>query len=591
MSWLIFLVAFGASLVLVPLIRYLAKRFGTVSAPRDDRWHIQPTPAIGGIGIYIAYMLAVLIFGSWDQLPWALMIASSLAFLVGLIDDIKSVSPQAKLVGLFLAASVVVFSGNVTAFFPWPVANIAISFIWMVGIANALNLLDNMDGLASGTSLVVSAFLAYFFWQSGNFVLLGLMLAISGAVLGFFVFNFPPASIFMGDSGSLFLGLTLASFAITREDQASNVFAVIGVPTLIFLLPILDTAMVSLTRLLRGQSPAQGGRDHTSHRLVALGLSERQTLLVLMGIALFSGISAVFLEALSYSMSLVLIPMVVLVFTLFSAYLGQLKVVEAHPSEIGERNLLTNWMLELTYRRRILEVLLDFFLMAFAYYLAFVALYGLPLARLYTSQYTDSLALIIAATLVAFVGFGVYRGVWRYVSFEDGVGFLKASLGGALLSGVVIWLLFPSPAFSWVLFILYGLFLLFIVLASRFSFRLLDSMVRPAATEQDVNVLIYGAGDAGELALKECLQNQELGFAPVGFLDDDGLKQGRRIHGLTVLGNLNDLGHLIDLHGIEGLIIASAKIEHSAAAKTAVDVCRNKHVWVRRMRQDFEEWV
>ena len=281
MNWLSLLISFVASLILVPLVRFLAIRLGRVAKPREDRWHSQPTPAFGGVGIFLAFMIAVLLIGPRDQIPWTLLIASCLAFLLGFVDDLVQISPQVKLVGLFLAASIVVFSGNVTAFFPWPVANIAISFIWMVGIANALNLLDNMDGLAGGTALVVSIFLAYFFWRAENFVFLQLTLAISGAILGFMVFNFPPASIFMGDSGSLFLGLSLAAFAITREDQASNVFAVVGVPTLIFLLPILDTAMVSVTRLLRGQSPVQGGRDHSSHRLVALGLSERQTLLVL----------------------------------------------------------------------------------------------------------------------------------------------------------------------------------------------------------------------------------------------------------------------------------------------------------------------
>lgn len=591
MNWIAFLVSFGVSLTLVPLIRYLANRHGRVADPRSDRWHEKPTPAIGGIGIFLAYVIAVTISIPLDRMPWALLIASGIAFVVGVIDDIKSISPQAKLVGLFLAASAVVFSGNVTGFFSWQVANIAISFIWMVGIANALNLLDNMDGLASGTSLVVSAFLAYFFWQAGNSVLFGLTLAVAGATLGFFVFNFPPASIFMGDSGSLFLGLTLASYAISREDQASNVFAVIGVPTLIFLLPILDTAMVSLTRLLRGQSPAQGGRDHTSHRLVSLGLSERQTLFVLLGIALFSGISAVILEALSYTLSLILIPLVVLIFTLFSAYLGQLKVVEADISERPRRNLLTNWMVELTYRRRILEVLLDFFLIAFAYYLAYVALYGLPLDAGYVGQYLDTLALTIAATFAAFVAFGIYRGVWRYLSFEDGVGYLLAAIVGAFLSALAAWQVFKSPLHSWGLFIVFGIILLFLLLASRFSFRLMDQVIRPPQKEREAKVLIYGAGDAGEFALKECLQNSDLGFNPIGFLDDDELKVGRRIHGMPVLGGLEDLATVLNKHHIEGLIITSVRIEKSGAAKDALRICREKNVWVRMMRLEFDEMV
>ena len=591
MNWLSLLISFVASLILVPLVRFLAIRLGRVAKPREDRWHSQPTPAFGGVGIFLAFMIAVLLIGPRDQIPWTLLIASCLAFLLGFVDDLVQISPQVKLVGLFLAASIVVFSGNVTAFFPWPVANIAISFIWMVGIANALNLLDNMDGLAGGTALVVSIFLAYFFWRAENFVFLQLTLAISGAILGFMVFNFPPASIFMGDSGSLFLGLSLAAFAITREDQASNVFAVVGVPTLIFLLPILDTAMVSVTRLLRGQSPVQGGRDHSSHRLVALGLSERQTLLVLMGIAILSGLSAVFIEAWSYTLSLMLIPLVVLIFTLFSAYLGQLKVVGVDQKSKDSRNTLTNWLIDLTYRRRILEVLLDFFQIAFAYYLAHLAQFGLPLEETYADSYLLTLPIAIAATFTAFAVFGIYRGVWRYVSLDDAFGYVKAVGSGMLLSAVVVWLAYRSPDYSWGLYLLYGLLLLFIMMASRFSFRLLDQLIRPAKTLQEESILIYGAGDAGELALKECLQNKVLGYNPAGFLDDDPLKKGRRIHGLTVFGGVDKLNDLIKSHQIEGVIIASSAIDSRGVGQRAVDICNQNGVWVRRLRLEFEDWV
>ena len=174
--------------------------------------------------------------------------------------------------------------------------NIVLTFFWLVGITNAINLLDNMDGLAGGISLITALILSYFFWQAGNFSLFLFSMALAGALLAFLIFNYPPASIFMGDSGSLFIGFTLAALAIAQRPQASNVFAVMAVPTLLFLLPILDTSLVTITRLLRGQSPAQGGSDHTSHRLVAFGLSERQTLSVLYGVAIFSGILAAALE-------------------------------------------------------------------------------------------------------------------------------------------------------------------------------------------------------------------------------------------------------------------------------------------------------
>ena len=239
---------------------------------------------------------------------WSILVAVILMFSIGLYDDFKHITPPRKLVFQILAATIVIFFGNITIeFFRWPVANIMLTFFWPVGITNAINLLDNMDGLAGGVALITAGFLSIFFWSTGYPDLLVLSLALCGSIIGFLVFNFPPAKIFMGDSGSMFLGFTLAVLAIARRTQASNIIAIIGVPTLVLLLPILDTGLVAITRLLRGQSPAIGGKDHTSHRLVAFGLSERQAVLVLYGIAVISGLASIGLEALDYDLSLVLI--------------------------------------------------------------------------------------------------------------------------------------------------------------------------------------------------------------------------------------------------------------------------------------------
>jgi UDP-GlcNAc:undecaprenyl-phosphate GlcNAc-1-phosphate transferase len=588
MSFLAFLISLITSLILVPFVRWVTKKSGRVAKPRQDRWHSQPTPNLGGIAIFASFALAVLITGLSLELPWGLLIGSGLAFLLGVIDDLRHVSPQTKLVGLFLAASAVVLSGYTTAFFPWPIANIAVSFIWLVGLANALNLLDNMDGLAGGTALIVSGFLAYFFWRAGSDEFLLLALALAGAIMGFLVFNFPPASIFMGDGGSLFLGLTLSSLAIARQPQASNVFAVVGIPTLIFLLPILDTAMVSLTRLLRGQSPAQGGRDHTSHRLVALGLSERQTLLVLLAVALGSGITAVVLEAFSYSLSLILIPSVMLIFVLFTAYLGQLKVVEVDPAKRKRLGVLTNWVVDLTYRRRVLEVLLDFFLIAFSYYLAHLIQFEIPLEGGHVDRYIMTLPLTIASMFGAFFLLGVYRGVWRYISFGDALRFFIAILAGGSLSSLVVRWVYTYPDQPNTVFILYGILMLFLMIASRFSFRLLERVTQVIQQQDDTRILIYGAGEGGTLALRECQQNLDLGFKPIGFLDDDPLKKRRSIYDLTVLGSLDDLDRLIDRHNVQGIIIASVDIVESGAAEKAIRICKQKDVWVRRMRLEFD---
>jgi UDP-GlcNAc:undecaprenyl-phosphate GlcNAc-1-phosphate transferase len=217
--------------------------------------------------------------------------------VLGLVDDFWNLSPIVKLLGLFPAILVMIFSGVGVSVFSWDWLNAVVSFLWMLGITNAFNLLDNMDGLAGGIGLVILGFLVYFFAKDGNAIYLSFTVGVMGAVLGFWILNVPPASIFMGDSGSLCLGLTLAALSISRKSYPSHSLIVVGTSLFLFFVPIFDTAMVVITRYLRGQSPLQGGVDHTSHRLVAMGLSERQTMMVIMLITLVLGLCAVVLES------------------------------------------------------------------------------------------------------------------------------------------------------------------------------------------------------------------------------------------------------------------------------------------------------
>ncbi len=363
-----FALALVLNLALTPLVRVVGFKLGRVAQPRADRWHKKPTPTLGGVGIFISFGLALWISKSvfGVQLPagWGFLSGSLLVFLVGLYDEFRPLSPIAKLVAQILAATLVIGLGTTSTFFTprfsgnseigaalAQLFNILLTYIWLVGISNAINLLDNMDGLAGGIALITAGILAYFFWQGENLQLFWIALALVGSLVGFLVFNFPPAKIFMGDSGSLFLGFTLAALAIAHQQQASNVFAVIGVPTLIFMLPILDTALVTFTRLMRGQSPVQGGSDHTSHRLVAFGLSERQALLILYSIALLSAVMAATLKSLNYWLSLVLAPLLILILALMTAYLGRLKMVDTPAASPRAQNI-ARWMTDLTFRRR-----------------------------------------------------------------------------------------------------------------------------------------------------------------------------------------------------------------------------------------------
>jgi UDP-GlcNAc:undecaprenyl-phosphate/decaprenyl-phosphate GlcNAc-1-phosphate transferase len=582
-----------ASMLSMPAMRWLSYKTGLLATPRDDRWHRKPTPILGGPGMLIALTISLLIAVITQPglnlllARWSILLGTLIMFLVGLLDDARHLKPPVKLVVQLLAATIVIFFGhNTINFFRWPIANIMLTFFWLVGITNAINLLDNMDGLAGGVALIATGFLSVFFYRVGDMGLLILSLALAGSILGFLVFNFPPAKIFMGDSGSMFIGFLLAALAVARRTQASNIFAIIGVPTLVFLLPILDTILVTITRLLRGQSPALGGTDHTSHRLVAFGLSERQALFVLYGIALLSGMASIALEALNYDLSLVLIPILLIGLSLFAAYLARLKVISTPQNE---QSTITRWIANLTYKRRLFEIIFDLLLIGVSYYVAYWLHYGFTMTAISMNLFLLTWPIALAVTYASLYSFGVYRGMWRYIGIID----LLRYVGATILSAVGTWaiakLVYPTQPFTGEVFLLYSVFLLIGLAGSRSSFIILDRIYNRRFTGvEKVNVLLYGAEDAGEIALRWILRNPAIGYSVVGFLDDDVLKQGSSIHGVNVLGCVDNLEQYISEKNIGGIIATTESGLHTPQGEKLVKTCKQKGVWVRVLRLEFE---
>jgi UDP-GlcNAc:undecaprenyl-phosphate GlcNAc-1-phosphate transferase len=588
MAVLPFVVSCLLSIFTVPLVREFCFRTGKVVQPRKDRWHHSATPTLGGIAMFIGFAGALIIFGfvnhSTRNWPWHLLLASLIMFGLGVYDDFKHILPPQKFIAQLVAAGIVIYFGDVIRFFPWPIANIILTFVWLVGITNAINLLDNMDGLASGVSVIAAGILSYYFYQQGNQALLLISLSLAGAIFGFLVFNFPPAKIFMGDSGSMLLGFTLAALAVARQRQASNVFAIIGVPVLLFLLPILDTTLVTITRLMRGQSPAQGGTDHTSHRLIAFGLTERQAVIFLYGVAFISGMSSTLLEALNYNLSLVMIPILLISLAVFTAYLGRLKVVT---SIAPTRGSLGWFVQELTYKRRMFEIALDLVIIGSCYYLAFWTQSGLNMTRVSMNLFLRSWPLALVTAYLSFYLFGVYRGVWRYVGVDDLLRYARGVIGGCVSTGVVLWLIYPSQ-YSPVIFLLYAVFLYLFLSASRLSFQALDRAYIRQRRDETAGILLFGAEDAGEMALRWILRNPSMGYHPVGFLDDDPLKWGRSIHGVDVLGGSDQLASILNNREVRGVIVTTpGDLPEDSLAKV-VAACRAKDVWVKVMRLTFE---
>src|SRR5882672_8549097 len=367
------------ALALTPVVRTLARRWGFVAKPKVDRWHKNPTALMGGLGIWLAVMGTYLILVPHTQQGWVVVGAASFLFLVGLVDDWLHVKPYQKLIGQVIGAAVVVNYGLIL---PWtrslPV-NMLITIFWLIGITNAINLLDNMDGLATGIAAIASCFLTFNF-LTGNQMTEAVMMAVfAAALLGFLIYNSTPASIFMGDSGSMFIGLFLAGAALINVSggRSRSFVPVLAVPILVLFIPIFDTTFVTILRKLSGRAASQGGRDHTSHRLVALGMSERRAVWMLYGFAGLSGVLAMLVREVKLDVSLAAIAGFTIVLTLLGVYLAGVKVYDESEAALAVKDKpLHTFLVDVSYKRRVFEVLLDVVLIILAYWSAYAVKFG-----------------------------------------------------------------------------------------------------------------------------------------------------------------------------------------------------------------------
>lgn len=272
--------AIGAAvgvLLLAPGVRAAARRWGYVDAPSAARWHDRPVALMGGIAIAAALVGTLGVTGTAPALPGLVWIGAGLVFGVGLFDDLWAVQPTAKLLVQMAAAGCVLATGQEL----WPAgpawASAPLTFLWVIGITNAFNLIDGLDGLAAGLAAIAAAGLGILAGMGSDPASAGVAAAVAGAAAGFLVFNAPPARLFMGDCGSLVLGYLLAVLALAVP--SGGTLTAFLAPALMLAVPLADTALVTVTRL-RDQRPlAEGGTDHLHHRLALLWRSEPRAVL------------------------------------------------------------------------------------------------------------------------------------------------------------------------------------------------------------------------------------------------------------------------------------------------------------------------
>lgn len=581
---------FVASACLVPVARRLSVTTGLVARPGTNRWSRRPVGKLGGIAMALAMGL-VMAGGGLIAPLWPLVLTSAGIVAVGFWDDLFPVGPATKFVGQMAIVASLIYLMPAFSITGYPNLDPLLGFLWVLGLTNAFNLLDNIDGLAAGIAAITATFLAATLLLDGASGLAPLILTLAafvGICIGFLVYNFHPASIFMGDSGSHLLGFVISAgalFALPHLSPSTLVPAVVA-PIIILLIPIFDTTFVTITRGLASRSIFTGGRDHTSHRLVALGIGERRAVLVLYGLAVVGGLAGLGLhgEGARYGWGMVALYAGLLI--ALGIYLGH--VDASRPDREGET---THHPLpsELAIRYRFLEVGIDALLIGIAYYLAFGVRFREPEFSQFLPHFARSLPLVLCLQLAGLTITGKYRQSWHFFGVNEVWTLLRGTTVGVGATIVAILYLYNFQGYSRAVFLFDAVLLPALVIGARAMFSVADDYLRRkrAAGRQ---AIIVGAGRGGALAIRELLQNPEFGCVPLGFVDNDPAKQKKRIDGYRVLGLTTDLELVLDAHGpsVAMVIVTIRDITEDDFARICT-VCDARQIEVRRMRFSLDD--
>ncbi|MGA7870694.1 MAG: hypothetical protein WCA22_07325 [Candidatus Binatus sp.] len=557
---LTYLLSVAACLVITPLVRRFARRFGALDMPDGRRIHVVPTPRWGGLAIYLVLLIVLVCAGLCPGLGWstrvadprivAVAIGATVLLIVGLFDDAVSLRPAVKLGAEVVAACLVALSGwQIKAILGFDLGSLApvATVIWIVAFVNGFNMVDGLDGLATGLATMMCATLIVLSLRAHDVASVLILVCLAGALTGFLRYNFNPASIFLGDSGSLFVGFLVSTFSVNYNAKGSAAITIL-VPTLALGLPLVELSLTIFRRLMRlirvvkraadrdeyafefGGKAAlfTGDRDHIHHRLLALGLGQRNVALLMYAVCLLVNASAIaIISERHLSGALVLIAVCVL---------GILCVRTLGYEEL--QPLRKGLFLPLFPSRLLTRPRLQF---AFEWCLAVLSLvaanlihgFGVSSVSLELLKFSALTALAAAVQVGALAGGGLYQSSYALASAEDAFVAVR-SLACAALTTWLIALSFGESLFPTLEVVILDLYALAtLVLGCRVSFHLMKYAFLRGA-EKSRRVLIFGTGSASVAAMRAIQGYETLQMTVIGFVDDAGSR--RSLYGLPVLG-------------------------------------------------------
>lgn len=581
---------------LTPLAARLAVTVGAIDMPGSRKVHDQPIPRFGGLAVVSAIALvwlgSAVLFGA--LLPMELTRGLSFGllpiFAVSALDDIRPVPAGFKLLAHVLGASIAVGLGVTLApqvhlfdvTIPVGVVAAPLSVVWLVGVTNAFNIIDGLDGLSAGLALIASLGMAAVFGLVGQPTMAGAALVLAGALAGFLPHNLHPARLFLGDSGATAIGFCLAALALKGGSTLSSGFAAL-VPVFIMGLPIADTLITMARRTLGRLESHRGGvmvadRNHIHHRLLALGVNHSRAVLILYGAGLLFSAAAfgsMFLKVRHAALFIVAL--------LVSAFIGVRRLGYDEFAFIRRGMVLRVYETPVV-RWSMFTVILDLGMSALAAYVAVAVKVDSWSLHAAGARFVDLVGLFAPLTALIFWYSGMYRGGWRVATVNDlaracGAAAMVSAAGAIahpLVSAV------PQPAS---VFLIYGLTSMVIVTASRGSYVVLLNSQR-RSSNQGVPVLLYGAGQHGIAAAAELFENPAAGLRPIGFVDDHPGVRHRLVSGLPVLGNSQELDSLIATHGVRAVLL-TANVRPDCLARV-VSVCDRLGTRLLRMSVQLE---
>ena len=568
------------SALLTPLVGMLAVRVGAIDMPGERKIHTIPVPRLGGLAVVVSVAVVFaattwLSGGSWrlpEDLALGLAIGIVPILAVSVVDDIWQVKAAPKFAAHVLGASIAVALGvslgPVVHLFQSPihvgVLAVPLSILWIVGVTNAFNIIDGLDGLSAGLALISAVTMAGVFLIVHQPVMGAVVLVLAGALAGFLPYNTHPARLFLGDTGATAIGFSLAVFSLKGGATLSAGFAVL-LPVFMLGLPIADT-LIAMARRVIGQFEHGGGgmfvadRNHIHHRLLALGIDHGRAVLMLYGGGVVLGVAtfvSVFMKAQEAALLVAAL--------LLAGLVGMRRLGYDEFAFIRRGSVLKVYEMPVVKRGMFVVFVDVFFAIVAAYAAVGLKTDQWSLREAYPSV-LNLASTFAPMTILIYWWFGMYRGAWRLAGLLDLTRALAATAAVTFLGGTLAELL-SGDAYSLSLLGIYGLVSLLLTVSARTSYVVLKA-AKERASKRGEPVLIYGAGRRGVAAVRELFRESGDRFRPIGFVDDDVYKKGRLVSGLPVFGPSSELATLIETHRVKALMIAAANIlpERLAAA-------------------------